>query len=332
LLNGDLWLSMMWQSRKAADLQVDDRVLVHSIVTRPDGDEGEIKIRGRVVPVDDPELRLHYCDAIQSLGWRPVEPYFHLFVVDIADVPPSATPRVATSTSLDGQRASSSYAMRPRLPVSANRNPSPICSGRSSHCPAQRRDRAADLGVRSVPLNPRRLPPDQAVQLGVSGESLWPAGREHEALDEVGNGLFAAPRRIRPFVDSVPPVLTRGPNVPGQQMHMEVRDLIADDRGIDMFDWEHRHQAAGQVGRRHTHAASLSVGEIGEPSCVPSGLDEEMTQIHLRDRVSLRRRQNSVGSDDKLVFPYESARHGQVTPMLRTHEAGLLLHPQLPEP
>jgi hypothetical protein len=86
LLNGDLWLSMMWQSRKAADLLVDDRVLVHSIVTRPDGDEGEVKIRGRVIPVDDPELRLHYCDAVQSLGWRPVEPYFHLFVVDIADV------------------------------------------------------------------------------------------------------------------------------------------------------------------------------------------------------------------------------------------------------
>ncbi|HET6774383.1 MAG TPA: pyridoxamine 5'-phosphate oxidase family protein [Acidimicrobiales bacterium] len=85
LLNGDLWLSMMWHSRKAADLQVDDRVLVHSIVTRSDGDEGEIKIRGRAVPVDDPELRLHYCNAVQSLGWRPVEPYFHLFVVDIAD-------------------------------------------------------------------------------------------------------------------------------------------------------------------------------------------------------------------------------------------------------
>lgn len=86
LLDGDLWLSMMWRSRKAADLVVDDRVLVHSVVTTPDGDEGEIKVRGRAVPVDDPERRLHYCDAVQTLGWRPVEPYFHLFVVDIADV------------------------------------------------------------------------------------------------------------------------------------------------------------------------------------------------------------------------------------------------------
>jgi hypothetical protein len=86
LLDGDLWLSMMWQSRKAADLLADDRILVHSIVTGPDGDEGEIKIRGRAVAINDSESRLRYCDAVQSLGWRPVEPHFHVFVVDIADV------------------------------------------------------------------------------------------------------------------------------------------------------------------------------------------------------------------------------------------------------
>jgi hypothetical protein len=31
--DGDLWLSMMWQSRKARDLLRDDRILVHSITT-----------------------------------------------------------------------------------------------------------------------------------------------------------------------------------------------------------------------------------------------------------------------------------------------------------
>ena len=86
VLDGDLWLSMMWQSRKAADLLADDRILVHSVVSGPDGGEGEIKVRGRAVRVDDPALRLRYCDAVESLGWRPVEPYFNLFVVDMADV------------------------------------------------------------------------------------------------------------------------------------------------------------------------------------------------------------------------------------------------------
>ena len=46
VLDGTLWLSMLWQSRKAADLLRDPRVLVHSVVTSRDGGEGEFKIRG----------------------------------------------------------------------------------------------------------------------------------------------------------------------------------------------------------------------------------------------------------------------------------------------
>jgi hypothetical protein len=33
VLDGDLWLSMLWESRKAADLRRDPRLLLHSIVT-----------------------------------------------------------------------------------------------------------------------------------------------------------------------------------------------------------------------------------------------------------------------------------------------------------
>lgn len=56
LWSGDLWLSMGWGTRKAADLQRDPRLLVHSIVTSRDGTAGEYKIRGRVVPEDDPTV------------------------------------------------------------------------------------------------------------------------------------------------------------------------------------------------------------------------------------------------------------------------------------
>ncbi|MEY2420032.1 MAG: hypothetical protein QOI95_99 [Acidimicrobiaceae bacterium] len=79
ILDGDLWLSMMWKSRKARDLERDDRILIHSIVTRREGDEGEVKLRGRATAVDDRERRARYCDAAERLGWRPVEPFFHLF-------------------------------------------------------------------------------------------------------------------------------------------------------------------------------------------------------------------------------------------------------------
>ena len=86
LLDGDLWLSMMWKSRKAADLARDRRVLVHSIVTRRDGAQGELKLRGRAQPVDDLALRGRYAESVRPLGWSPVEPFFHLFVIDIVDV------------------------------------------------------------------------------------------------------------------------------------------------------------------------------------------------------------------------------------------------------
>src|SRR5437588_4427294 len=60
LLDGDLWLSMMWQSRKAADLLRDDRILVHSIITNRDGGSGEVKVRGRAIAVEDLDVRARY--------------------------------------------------------------------------------------------------------------------------------------------------------------------------------------------------------------------------------------------------------------------------------
>jgi hypothetical protein len=68
------------------DLRRDDRVLVHSTVATREGAEGEVKMRGRAVDVDDLGVRARYCDAVVVLGWRPEEPWFHLFRIDIDDV------------------------------------------------------------------------------------------------------------------------------------------------------------------------------------------------------------------------------------------------------
>src|ERR1700760_1677595 len=54
LLDGELWLSMLWGSTKARDLQRDPRILVHSIVTSRDGVAGEVKLRGTARAEDDP--------------------------------------------------------------------------------------------------------------------------------------------------------------------------------------------------------------------------------------------------------------------------------------
>ena len=87
VLDGDLWLSMLLGSLKAADLLRDPRVLVHSIVTGPDGGEGEMKVRGTAVDVPDEARQGRYADAVAAaLPWTPEVGRFHLFRVDVDDV------------------------------------------------------------------------------------------------------------------------------------------------------------------------------------------------------------------------------------------------------
>lgn len=87
VMDGDLWLSMMWQSTKARDLLRDPRILVHSIITGRDGAEGEFKIRGTALLEDDLAVQRRYAVAVAgSLGWSPQPGRFHLFAVDISQV------------------------------------------------------------------------------------------------------------------------------------------------------------------------------------------------------------------------------------------------------
>ena len=87
LWNGDLWLSMLWGSRKASDLLRDSRVLVHSVVTSRDGGAGEFKVRGRAVAAQDPDVQERYALTVRAqLGWSPTPGRFHLFWIDVADI------------------------------------------------------------------------------------------------------------------------------------------------------------------------------------------------------------------------------------------------------
>lgn len=87
LWRGDLWLSMMPSSRKAADLQRDRRLLVHSVVTSRDGRLGEFKIDGHAVAEADLDVQAAYAERVTAeLGWHPTPGHFRLFRVDIAAV------------------------------------------------------------------------------------------------------------------------------------------------------------------------------------------------------------------------------------------------------
>jgi hypothetical protein len=87
VLDGTLWLAMLWHSRKAADLLRDSRILVHNVITSRDGGEGEFKVRGTARPEGGPDVQARYAAAVgASLGWTPEPGWFHLFAVDISQV------------------------------------------------------------------------------------------------------------------------------------------------------------------------------------------------------------------------------------------------------
>jgi hypothetical protein len=76
---------MMWRSPKALDLLRDPRIVVHSVVSSRLGSEGDFKLYGRAVSVDDPDRRAAYRAAIKArIDWEPAEPNYHLFAVDVS--------------------------------------------------------------------------------------------------------------------------------------------------------------------------------------------------------------------------------------------------------
>jgi Pyridoxamine 5'-phosphate oxidase len=85
--DGELWLGMMHESRKALDLLRDPRLALHSATTEPADDPRsqpadepiDVKIAGRAVEVTDPAALEQF-----SAG-APAGP-FHLFRIDLTEV------------------------------------------------------------------------------------------------------------------------------------------------------------------------------------------------------------------------------------------------------
>jgi hypothetical protein len=81
--DGDVWLGMMPDSRKARDLQRDPRVAVHSATVDPSMAGGDAKLSGRAVEVIDRETFDRFVGRERDEeGEAPPEP-FHLFRVDV---------------------------------------------------------------------------------------------------------------------------------------------------------------------------------------------------------------------------------------------------------
>ena len=81
---GQLFLGMMWQSRKALDLLRDPRCVLHSCTTDRMGTEGDAKIYARATDVQDPVIREAYREAVKArIDWALDEPSFHAFSIDV---------------------------------------------------------------------------------------------------------------------------------------------------------------------------------------------------------------------------------------------------------
>jgi hypothetical protein len=81
-LGRDLWLGMMWRSRKAVDLLRDPRLVLHSPICTNTGDETEAIVRGRAVVIADEPTVEWYRAATEGM-WKG---RFHLFRVDVESV------------------------------------------------------------------------------------------------------------------------------------------------------------------------------------------------------------------------------------------------------
>lgn len=85
LFAGDqLYLGMMPESFKAQDLLRDGRCTVHSLISDKTAPEGEFKLHGVAINVQDSAERQLYCDELKKkIGWSPEGMPFQLFSIDV---------------------------------------------------------------------------------------------------------------------------------------------------------------------------------------------------------------------------------------------------------
>jgi len=84
LLDGELFLGMMWKSLKAADLLRDPRCTIHNLLSDRHAKEGEFKLHGRARSITDAATRKRYGAGLEKkIGWSPEGMQYHLFAIEV---------------------------------------------------------------------------------------------------------------------------------------------------------------------------------------------------------------------------------------------------------
>lgn len=83
----ELWLGMMPGSRKAADLLRDPRFALHSATTDRQVTDGDARVSGQAVVVEDAATTAGFLEAFQAqTGYAPPPGPFHLFRADVNEL------------------------------------------------------------------------------------------------------------------------------------------------------------------------------------------------------------------------------------------------------
>ena len=82
--DGELWLGMMPESRKALDLRRDPRLALHSPPVDPDLAEGDARIAGRAVEVEEPGAMAKLVEGDERHAGAELPG--HVFRVDVTEM------------------------------------------------------------------------------------------------------------------------------------------------------------------------------------------------------------------------------------------------------
>lgn len=83
----DLWLGMMWESLKALDLRRDPRLELHNATVDTKVTEGDARVHGRAVEIEDPGVKTDAMSAFEQIsGYPPPPGPFHLFRVEVDEL------------------------------------------------------------------------------------------------------------------------------------------------------------------------------------------------------------------------------------------------------
>ncbi len=79
--DGEFVTGGMYRSKKCLDLLRDPRCVIHSTTTNKNGEEGDVKLYGRAIPLAQERLAPYWDYIFATTGWRADGPA-HIFTID----------------------------------------------------------------------------------------------------------------------------------------------------------------------------------------------------------------------------------------------------------